>query len=289
MESTIPRASTEESLPRLTEVRTSLRCLDREDAWHWWNAVLVIMLLMGAIVVLSLPKLLQSDDPSFELHLTVAVRGLLGLVLIFNVYALYQQHLLRQLRHRLAGQIEVSSAEKARAEAYYELAILDPLTGLYNRRFSQERLQTEIARANRYGVPLAVVLFDLNHFKQINDRLGHAAGDFALKEFARCLSKAIRGSDFAVRHGGDEFMVVLPECPADKVEVVLSRVVAFETDFEGKRFWVSSSRGRAQYEPPERVEDLMARADAALYEYKMALSRSIPGRKYGTVRTALRS
>ena len=291
MQLTTPQSPAEDKdrSPHPDEIRTSLRSLDREDAWRWWNAVLVITLLMAVIVILSLPKLLQPDDPSFQSQVTVAVRGLLGLVLIFNGYVLYQQRLLRQLRDRLAGQIEVSTEQKARAEAYRDLAILDPLTGLYNRRFSQERLHGEIARASRYGTPLAVVVFDLDHFKRINDSLGHAAGDIALKEFARQLSKTIRGADFAVRNGGDEFMIVLPECPPDKVEAVLSRLVAFETEFEGKRFSVSASHGTAQYQPPENAEDLIARADAALYEHKIAASRSVPGRKYGTPRPVQRS
>jgi diguanylate cyclase (GGDEF)-like protein len=291
MQSTTPQTPTEEQdqAPHPEEIRTSLRSLDREDAWRWWNAVLVITLLMAVIVILTLPKLLQPDDPFFQSQVTLAVRGLLGLVLIFNAYVLYQQRLLRQLRDRLAGQIELSTEQKARAEAYRDLAILDPLTGLYNRRFSQERLHGEIERAKRYNTPLAVVVFDLDHFKRINDTLGHAAGDFALKEFARHLSKTIRGADFAVRNGGDEFMIVLPECPPDKVETVLSRLVAFEAEFEGKRFSVSASRGAAQYQPPENAEELIARADAALYEHKIAASRAVPGRKYGTPRPAQRT
>src|SRR6266480_2190776 len=80
------------------EIKQSLRRLDRKDSWYWWNAVLVIMLLMGAIGVLSLSKLLPDDDPSYNVQLSIAVRGLLGLVLIFNVYTLYQQYLLKQLR-----------------------------------------------------------------------------------------------------------------------------------------------------------------------------------------------
>ena len=68
------------------EIRQSLLQLDRQNSWYWWNAVLVIMLLMGAIVVLSLPRILRENDPSFQLELGTAVRGLLGLVMIFNVY-----------------------------------------------------------------------------------------------------------------------------------------------------------------------------------------------------------
>src|SRR5216684_4125514 len=90
-------SGTPENDGQTLEIKKSLRRLDRKDSWYWWNAVLVIMLLMGAIVVLSLPKILPDDDPSDNVQLSVAVRGLLGLVLIFNVYTLYQQHLLRQL------------------------------------------------------------------------------------------------------------------------------------------------------------------------------------------------
>ena len=136
-------------------IKQNLRRLDRKDSWYWWNAVLVITLLMGAIVVLSLPRLLPADDPSFQLELSLAIRGLLGLVLIFNVYTLYQQHLLRQLRNSLAGQIEIATEQKVRAEALYEQAVIDPLTGLFNRRFSDERLQAEISRADQLS-PVAL-------------------------------------------------------------------------------------------------------------------------------------
>jgi diguanylate cyclase (GGDEF)-like protein len=252
------------------DIRSSLRQLNRKNWWQWWNAVLVITLLMGMIVVLSLPRVFPENDPSFHLELTSAIRGLLGLVLIFNVYTLYQQHLLKQLRDHLAGQIEITTEQRVRAETLYELAILDPLTGLYNRRHCEERLKAEIARADRYGLPLIVILFDTDKFKLINDRFGHPAGDVALKEFARRLGKAIRGSDSAVRMGGDEFLAVLPECPPEQVGVVLSRLAPFEIDLGGQKALVSSSSGWVQYEAGETAEQLIARADEALYAQKVA-------------------
>src|ERR1700686_2160715 len=137
------------------EIKQNLRQLDRKDAWFWWNAILVITLLIGAIVALSLPTYIDKSDALFHAELSVAVRGLLGLVLIFNVYTLYQQYLLRQLRRNLADQIQVSTEQKMRAQTLYDMAILDPLTGLYNRRYSEERLKTELARAERSGVPVS--------------------------------------------------------------------------------------------------------------------------------------
>src|SRR5580658_2408778 len=104
MDSTAADPSTKPPGDGAASIKTKLLRLDRRDSWYWWNAVLVIMLLTGTIGVLSLPRLLQgNDDPAFQLQLTLAVRGLLGLVLIFNVYTLYQQYLLKQLRHHLAG------------------------------------------------------------------------------------------------------------------------------------------------------------------------------------------
>jgi diguanylate cyclase (GGDEF)-like protein len=255
-----------ESGTRAPDFKKSLRRLDRRVSWQWWNAVLVITLLMGTIVVLSLPRDFQRDDPLFQLQLTNAVRGLLGLVLIFNVYTLYQQHLLKQVRNDLARQVEI-------AEALYELSILDPLTGLFNRRHSDERLRSEMSRADRHGHALIVLAFDLDNFKQINDRFGHVIGDSALMEFARRLTKATRGSDFAARTGGDEFLVVLPECPPEKVKPVLSRMAPFDLEVDGNKFYVSGSCGWAQYQTGETAEQLIARADDALYAHKNGLTQ----------------
>jgi diguanylate cyclase (GGDEF)-like protein len=267
------------------QIRQSLRVLDRKDWWHWWNTVLVIMLLMGAISALSLPKILGDNDFASQLQLDVAVRGLLGLVLIFNVYMLYQQHLLRQLRNHLSNQIEVATEQRVRAEALYELAIIDPLTGLYNRRFSEEHLRKEIASALRRGDPLIVLLLDLDNFKATNDRFGHAAGDLVLKEFSRRLNKAIRGSDIAVRLGGDEFLVILPECPPENVEVVLSRLKDFEIEIGQDKIQVSSSRGWAQYEAADTAEELIRRADEALYAHKARAGEACDAQARGLNRT----
>jgi diguanylate cyclase (GGDEF)-like protein len=255
------------------EIRDVLRRLDRQDLWRWWNTILVVMLLMGAIVTISLPTLLSDSNFSSRQQLDIAVRGLLGLVLIFNVYTLYQQHLLRRLRNYLSSQMEVATEQRVRAEALYELAILDPLTGLYNRRFCEERLRTEISRSDKQSDPLRVIALDLDNFKAINDRHGHSAGDLVLKEFARRLSRATRGSDIAVRLGGDEFLVILPECPPQDVQIVLSRLTSFEVDCDGKKVAVSSSRGWAQHRLTETPEQLMQRADRALYEEKADPSR----------------
>ena len=133
-----------------------------------------------------------------------------------------------------------------------------------------------MSRVDRRGDPLIVLAFDLDNLKQINDRFGHPVGDSALKEFARRLTKATRGSDFAARTGGDEFLVVLPECPPEKVKLVMSRLAPFDLEVDGNRFYVSGSCGWAQYQTGETVERLIARADDALYAHKDGLTQVSP-------------
>jgi diguanylate cyclase (GGDEF)-like protein len=156
----------------------------------------------------------------------------------------------------------------------YKLAALDQLTGLYNRRSGEQRLAEEISRAVRHERPLTILLADLDGLKQINDRLGHAAGDLVLKGFSERLRKAIRGSDLAVRLGGDEFMVLLPECRADEVRHVLNRLDGLEVVYEGTKIPCRFSRGWTDYKPGETAEEFLRRGDEALYENKRAGKRS---------------
>ena len=123
-----------------------------------------------------------------------------------------------------------------------------------------------------------VVLLDLNDFKPINDQYGHAAGDLVLTEFARRLQRAVRGSDLPVRIGGHEFMVLLPECPADRVPVMLARVTGLQVSVSGQKVPVQFSAGMAQYEDGDTPEQLMERADQALYAAKRDSKRGVAAR-----------
>jgi diguanylate cyclase len=148
--------------------------------------------------------------------------------------------------------------------------MLDPLTGLYNRRLAEQRLTGEVSRSQRYGHPLTVLVIDLNGFKQINDRHGHAAGDLVLKLFAERLNSAIRASDLAVRMGGDEFMVLLPECQPEQVQTLLNRLNSMAVEFHGENIPVTYAAGWAGYRPGETAEQMLERADQALYADKRA-------------------
>jgi diguanylate cyclase (GGDEF)-like protein len=92
-------------------------------------------------------------------------------------------------------------------------SITDPLMGIYNRRYLERRLTSEVARASRYGMPLSVLLLDIDHFKRINDSYGHQVGDVVLAELAQLIVNTVRTTDIVTRYGGEEIMVVAPSTP----------------------------------------------------------------------------
>jgi len=269
--SNVPRTAPEEPVEsRLQQIQESLHKLERRDWWLWILAVVVMLLLTVAVVSLNYPQLLKVEDPLLQYSINQAVRGLVGLVLLFNTYTIYQQVMIKRLRGQLSRQLDAIARLQSRAEDFHKQATIDPLTGLYNRRLGEQRLKAEAARSRRYGHPLTVLAVDLNDFKQINDHYGHPAGDLVLKEFATRLNAAIRVSDVAVRTGGDEFLVLLPECPPGHVQTILARLRSLEVGYQGEKIPVTFSAGWVGYEPDETPEQLLERADQSLYVDKRA-------------------
>src|SRR5580704_9286080 len=247
------------------QIREHLHHLDRRHWWLWSTTVAVILLLTLAVASFAFPALLNRDDATYSFYLNQAVRALVGLVLVFSVYLIYQQIQLSRLRLEVADQMHSLAKVETLASEVYKLAALDQLTGLYNRRSGEQRLAQEISRAQRHGRPLTVLLMDLDGLKQINDRHGHAAGDTVLKGFADRLQRAIRGSDLAL----------LPECRAEEVRHVLARLEGLEFEFDDNKLRLQYSRGWTDYAPGETPQELLKRADAALYDNKRAGKRSV--------------
>jgi diguanylate cyclase (GGDEF)-like protein len=255
---------------RLALIQEQLRKLEKRDWWLWSMAVVVMLLLTFAVFSMSFPDLVKTDDPFFLAGLNRAVRGLIGLVLIFNSYTIYQQVMVKRLRRQFSKQLDEMRVLQIRAVEFERLALVDPLTGLYNRRVAKERLASEASRSQRYGHPLTVVALDLDGFKQINDTYGHLAGDHVLKEFAARISATIRLSDFAVRMGGDEFLILFPECSTSQVDILLSRLRPMETEYNGQKIPIRFSAGWVGYETGETTEQFLERADRILYAEKRA-------------------
>jgi diguanylate cyclase (GGDEF)-like protein len=245
------------------EITDNLRRIEKRDWWIWANSIFVMLLLTGALISFILPSLAQGSPPLFRIKVTEAIFGLVALVILFNVYTIYQQVLIKRLRRQLAEKQHHSMILR-------ELAMIDALTGLYNRRFAEQRLAAEVARSGRKGHPFIVVLLDLDEFKLINDTYGHPAGDLVLQEFAAALNRAIRSGDLAVRMGGDEFLLILPECNHEQLELVLKRLGPLELAWEGQKFPIKYSAGWKEYASGDQPDTMLAAADQALYANKRA-------------------
>jgi len=154
----------------------------------------------------------------------------------------------------------------------------DPLTGSLNRRAFSQMAEKEVAFARRNNLPLSVLMMDLDHFKQINDRLGHASGDAILRHFVEVAGRVLRGEDVFCRFGGEEFMALLPGSAADQAVAAAERLrVAFAADVratfaaaQALPFAVTVSIGAGQMRDDEDLDSAIARADAALYRAKAA-------------------
>jgi diguanylate cyclase len=177
-----------------------------------------------------------------------------------------EQARLQAERARLEAQ-----AERSRAAGFQADAERDTLTGLGNRRLLDQRLPMLLEVAQRQGLPLTVALIDLDHFKQINDRFGHAVGDKVLVEIAQKLRENTRSSDVIARIGGEEFLVVFPDMPgAQAVEVcerLRSRVAGHGWDAVAPQLAVTLSVGLA-HAPPYELNTLFDQADRAMYRAK---------------------
>lgn len=189
------------------------------------------------------------------------------------------QAVVRQTQQRLQDEHGRASALSSRVQSLEdELRRLsdevstDQLTQIANRRGLIRAFETEQARTERQGTPLALGLLDVDNFKRLNDDLGHAAGDEALKSLAARIQQQLRPTDLVARYGGEEFVVMLPDTPIDEAQQVLSRMQRAMTEalfmHESRQIFVTFSAGVTHYRPGERLEAALERADEALYEAK---------------------
>ncbi|HEY6466001.1 MAG TPA: GGDEF domain-containing protein [Candidatus Acidoferrales bacterium] len=256
--------------PRFEEYISHLRSLQRREWWTWAVTMFVLLLLTGAVASLALPEIAAQRSRWFGSPVFQSVSGLTMLIFLLGGYLTYEKTLINRLRIDLAeGQ--------SHSAIWRDLALVDSLTGLFNRRFAERQMKAEVARAQRKNYQLTVVLFDLNDFKNINDQCGHAAGDTALKAFADRLTSACRQGDIAARLGGDEFMLLLPECDATQVHLLLERMEAIEANIEGKKIRITYAVGWADCQRGQRPEELLDEADKALYLHKQSGKRQSHG------------
>lgn len=169
----------------------------------------------------------------------------------------------------LAGQ----DIEAAYHEEIYRMTISDGLTSIANLRYLQEFLERELARSRRYGRDLSVILIDIDHFKAVNDSLGHLCGDYVLRELCQLLARRVRREELLARYGGEELLLVLPETTVEGAasygERLRAMVEAHRFVFEGHTVAVTVSMGVAGFAANmARPRDLIRVADERLYHAK---------------------
>ena len=178
------------------------------------------------------------------------------------------------LSQRFAERVALSLMNLKLRRSLQQQSIRDPLTGLFNRRYLEETAAREAARAARHRQPLSALMIDVDHFKQVNDTYGHATGDAVLRRVALQMQQHVRADDVLCRYGGEEFVVLLPDCPAalavERAEVLRAAVERLTDEMGTVGVTVSIGVSVMSEFVGDSVEHLLARADAAAYRAKAA-------------------
>lgn len=182
------------------------------------------------------------------------------------------QQKIKQLNDRIHEMEQQSEELQKDVEKHRKLALKDALTGMWNRQALNEELEKEFARWQRYQTSFSIVIWDLDHFKKINDQYGHSAGDKVLKIFAQTFMKTTRETDFVARFGGEEFVGIFPETKLNKAltlaDKIREKVESSKFHYEGKPVNITASAGIATVHEDDSIDSLIKRADKMLYKAK---------------------
>lgn len=231
--------------------------IDLQAASRWMLAFLILLVISALF------------DQTFAAHARPMPAGTNTLYFLMNTgcgFTLVALALYYFVKDRESAYIKLQQSEIH----VRELMLTDPLTGVANRRHLDERLAMELARQQRYAQPLAVIMTDIDRFKQVNDTYGHAVGDDMLQAFACQLKDNIRASDFLARYGGEEFMLLLPNTTAEEAVALAERMreSTKQIRLTNLELSITASFGVVIAQPKETMADVLARADKAMYQAK---------------------
>lgn len=222
------------------------------------------VLILGAMSLLSPSSFWQQGT----LELRIPPQVLFVVMMVVMVLALWMVRREQEVRKlRLANM-----QQQLEAQSELSASMVDSLTNVFSRSFLRELLHSEISRAERNKRPLGLLMCDVNNFKAVNDRFGHLMGDYVLAQIASILKACVRGSDYVIRYGGDEFLVILSETDEPGAKIVLNRIREKVAEWDRTNrigdLSVSLSLGHHQFEPGETPEQAVSKADAAMYQDK---------------------
>ena len=260
---------------------TGVMILDREDRIVDYNpAMLLVVSRLGKREIGRTIYEVFPNDPTLLQLVRGEVTGRIELKFgegVNTAYYRVNMSSMQDKKGQLIGKIinfYEYTMEKDLLDELVSQAAHDGLTGIYNRQYFMKLADQEIVRHNRYGGDLSLIMFDLDHFKNINDTYGHAAGDLVLKTMADLFSKMIRQSDILARIGGEEFILLLPETKIESAQVLAERLRdtldMTMIEYEGQQFYAHASFGISGERSDETasLDELYRIADRALYRAK---------------------
>ena len=257
---------------RALQIETESRQLTRSEWWLWLSAAAVTLLATAALVLSFLPTLFRHTNRFYEIRPDQAQWGTAALVLVFNSWLVYRQWSFRRRKKQLTAQ---NPFPERGAGEFADPSGFDPVTGLYTRTSIEQQLGKEIGRARRENTSLSVATVHIDEFPIITQRYGKSAIDALVKDFARRLKKAIRGSDFAVRLGSGDFLLILTECTLGEVKHILDRIGPLQIVSAGDKDSIPYSTGWVDYQSGELPSDLLKRATQILHLYENASKDSL--------------
>ena len=251
-------------------LRVQIAKVESRDLHLWSIAALIGLVLAAGFIGLVLPNVVW-HSPVFVLanahYLPHLLLGFIMVILIFNLYIFEERRKLNWTREELIRQW-------LRGDAAERLALIDPMTETYNRRFMEEVLVKEASRANRTGADLSLLMIDVDNFREVNSRFGHQHGDLILVETAKLLKSTFRGSDSIVRYGGDEFLVILPDTDERQAQLAIRRLVNAVEGWNAAGnvpgYRMSLSCGVATYQRGMDLQQIIDLADQRMYADKPA-------------------
>lgn len=260
----------------LANVNRELRNLEKRD-WELWMIVTGTGVLVGAalLAVLLPAAFLKSGSLHFEITVSKELAcGLLVLLTLANTYVVSRRIDFRRLRQKTIS--TAMQNELIRLQSF-----TDPLTEIYNRRSLEELAGRFIGQAKRLNNPLTFLLIDVDRFKQVNTRFGHLTGDFVLTEIATLLKGSIRGTDVAIRYGGDEFLIALSNTNAFGAVTVVNRIHSSLAEWNQSSslddFTISLSIGTAEWKDGKTLDEVLDLADRNMYGEKFQRAASASG------------
>ncbi len=254
-------------------IETELVQLDAHNRDIW-----VLVVFAGAVLVLGALSLLAPSSfwQQNTLEMKIPPQLLFLVMMVVMLLALYMVR--REVELRKLRLLNVQHTLKAQTE--HTASMVDSLTNVFSRSFLRELLQGEISRAERNNRPLGLIMSDVDNFKAVNDRFGHLMGDYVLAQIASILKSCVRGSDYVVRYGGDEFLIVLSETDAPGSQVVVNRIreKVGEWDRTSRvgNVSIGVSMGLHQHVPGQTVEQSVAEADTRMYADKRSKGTMAP-------------